>query len=284
MLRIFIFSFLILFSTTANTQSTLSLVKVPAKVFVNKGLTTFDSILFVNNKTKTEVQRLFEQRELSHELASENDVFEKYWEVFGNQWYWVKLKPDMPPFLIFKGMNSFSDEKEYIELYDVRQKEQNRIFISAGNLLAYKKHSLTGELILFVHKYPCCKSASHKIINVRYLNDEVRSNHRFFVGRDTGDMIGPFFPETVNNPKEYKYLSAKTTLRWSPAVVLKDAFLGRAESNVIINYQEGSVYKVLQENKNWQFVIMFSGITKEQSSVMNYTNFINIPVYGWIKK
>ena len=97
-------------------------------------------------------------------------------------------------------------------------------------------------------------------------------------------MVGPFFPDSVQQPKEYKQLTAKTTLRWSPATVNNNAFIGRAKSNVIIHYNEGAVYKVLHENEGWQFVIMFNGIAEEQSSVLNYTNFENRPVYGWIKR
>lgn len=276
--------FTLLIYNLSFSQSTVSLVKIPASVFVNKGKTTFDSILFVNKDIQKQVEKIFDNKGLSHELTLGGNSFEKYWEVFGNQWFWVKLKPDLSPFLMFKGINSFMDEKEYVELYDTNKPNNNLIFTSAGNLLAYKKHPFTKEIVLYIHKYPCCQSASHNIVRVRYVNGDIRSKDRFFVGRDDGDMVGPFFPETVEQPKEYKQLTAKTTLRWSPSIVNNNAFIGRAKSNVIIHYNEGAVYKVLHENDGWQFVVMFSGIAEEQSSVLNYTNFINRPVYGWIKK
>jgi hypothetical protein len=260
------------------------LVKVPANVFVNNGKTTFDSILYINGDIQEQVEKLFNRKVLSHDLTMGDNKFQKYWEVFGNQWFWIKLKPKMPPFLMFKGIISFMDEKEYVELYNVNKPDNNLIFTSSGNLLAYKKHPFTKEIILFVHEYPCCQSASHNIIQVRYANGDARVKERFFVGRDDGDMVGPFFPDTVEHPKEYKQLTSKTTLRWSPATVNNNAFIGRAKSNVIIHYNENALYKVLHEENGWQFVVMFSGITEEQSTVLNYTNFINRPVYGWIMK
>jgi hypothetical protein len=266
------------------SQATISLVNVPADVFVNKGKTTFDSILYVTNDIQKQVEKIYNNKDLSHEFTRGDYTFEKYWEVFGNQWFWVKLKPKMPPFLLFRGIISFFDEKEYIELYDVNKPEDNLIYASSGNLLAYKEQPFTKETILFIHEYPCCQSASHNIIQVRYANGEARTKDRFFVGRDDGNMVGPFFSETVEQPKEYKKLNTLTTLRWSPATVNYNAFIGRAKSNVIIHYNEGALYKVLHEKEGWLFVVMFSGITKEQSTVLNYINFINRPVYGWIKK
>ena len=275
--------FVLLACNLSFSQSTISLVNVPADVFVNKGKTTFDSILYVNNEIQKQVENIFNNKGLTHEFTMGDYTFEKYWEVFGNQWFWVKLKPNIPPFLLFKGISSFMDEKEYVELYDINKSDKNLIFTNSGNLLAYKKHPFTDEIILYIHEYPCCQSSSHNIVSVRYTNGEARTKERFFVGRDDGTMVGPFFPETVKQPKDYNQLTSKTTLRWSPAIVNNDAFIGRAKSNVIIHYKEGAIYKVLHENNGWQFVVMFSGIAEEQSTVLNYTNFINRPVYGWIK-
>jgi hypothetical protein len=264
-------------------KSTASLVRVPANVFVNKGETTFDSILYVNDSIIYAVEELFDSSELTHEFTLDGSKFSKYWEVFGNQWYWVKIKPNEPPFLLFKGIVSFLDEKEYVEIFDIRKEAKNRIYANSGHLLAYKEHPFTKEIVLFVHEYPCCQSASHNIIQVRYVNDTIRVKKRFFVGRDHNDMVGPFFPDAVEQPKDYKQLTSKITLRWSPEMVTNNAFAGRAKTNVIIHYNEGAVYKVLHQDKGWQFVVMFNGIAEEQSSVLNYTNFINRPVYGWIK-
>jgi hypothetical protein len=285
MIRTSIFSLLtlVLTSSLSLSQATASLIRVPASVFVNEGKTNFDSILYVNVKTQTEVKKLFDRKEFMHDLTLGDTKFEKYWDVFGNQWFWVKMKPDMPPFLLFKGISSFMDEKEYVQLFNVQKSEKSLIFSNSGNLLAYKIHPFTNEIILYVHDYPCCQSASHNIINVRYSNGEIRLKDRFFVGRDDGEMVGPFFPETVEQPSSYKKLTAKTTLRWSPATVNNNAFIGRAKTNVMIHYNEGAVYKVLHENEGWLFVVMFSGIAEEQSTVLNYTNFINRAVYGWIK-
>src|SRR5690554_1337005 len=109
--------------------------------------------------------------------------------------------------------------------------------------MCYITNSFTDELILFVHRYPCCKSASHNIFNIRQINENIKFHDRFFVGRDTGDMVGPFFPERVNHDGKYHFLTKKTELRWSPAVFSENAFEGWTESNLMIPYNKGAMYK-----------------------------------------
>ncbi|MEX1191056.1 MAG: hypothetical protein WEA99_03720 [Brumimicrobium sp.] len=266
------------------SQSTASLVNIPASVFVNKGKTSFEKILYVDKTVKESIKKLFDLGEIYHELNYKNSTFDKYWEVFNNQWFLIKLNSKNPPLLLFKGFNSFMDEKQYVELYDIREEFQKRIFASAGNLLAYNKHPFTDEIVLFIHKYPCCESASHNIIRVRHINDKIVQSDSFFVGRDSGDMVGPFYPNSVDFPKTYKTLNKKTLLRWSPAVVEQGAFEGRTEKNEIIHYNKGAIYQVLKDQAEWQFVVFYSGIAEEQSMVINYTNFKIRPVYGWIQK
>jgi uncharacterized protein YozE (UPF0346 family) len=261
-----------------------SLVDIPHEVFVNDGKTNFKNILFQDETIEQKVKTLHSYNELTHDLAIRTNNFDEYWKRYKNQWYLIKFNADQTPLLLFKGIKNTGDEREYIEIYDVDKKRNQRALYSAvGQLLAYKIHPLTNEVVLYSHKYPCCKSASHNIYRIRRLEDGLKINDRFFVGRDSGDMVGPFFPNKANFSEEYSKLSERTELRWSPAIVNDNAFEERAETNMIINYNEGALYKLLYEKDNWQFVVLFNGIAEEQSKVLNYTNFKNKGVYGWMK-
>lgn len=266
------------------TQENPSLVNIPQEVFVNKGKTNFDSILFKAPSIINKVHDLYNYTELAHDFTTSTNEFTNYWNRFQNQWYYIQFDKGGDTLLLFMGLRESSDEREYVEIYDLKKEKFNRqIFNSVGKLVAYKVQPFTQEIILFVHEYPCCRSASHNIHTIRRINGDIHTSNRFFIGRDSGDMVGPFFPEKVKFTPEYHILTQKTEVRWSPAVVEKDAYLNWSSSNFIIHYNEGAVYKTLYNHDGWQFVLLFSGIAEEQSLVINYTNFKYKGVYGWIK-
>lgn len=267
------------------SQENPTLVDIPHSVFINGGYDDFDRILSQDESIAEKVKTLHAYDELGHEFTVSTNSFEEYWKTYSKQWFYIQFKKDNPPLLLFKGYRNYNDEREYVEIYDVEKERGKRWqYGDVGKLLAYKRNPFTKELILYVHKYPCCKSASHNIYRIRQLNDKIVHNDRFFVGRDAGDMVGPFFPDSVEHSLKYEYLKKKTELRWSPAVVEENAFSEWTESNLIINYNEGAIYKVLHDKGDWQFVIFFSGIAEERSMMLNYANFLNKGVYGWIKK
>lgn len=275
--------FICITSVVSFTQVNPNLVEIPADVFVNKGRTDFNQILNQSQKIKEHVKILHEYDELSHDLLVMTNTFEEYWERYQSQWFFIKFKSDKASLLLFKGLRNNDDEREYVEIYNMENPRNERaLFSNIGRLLAYKTHPRTGEIILYIHRYPCCKSASHNIYRIRQLENTVKSNDRFFVGRDSGDMVGPFFPEKVRFKEGYRQLSEKTEVRWSPEVIEEGAFENWTESNLMINYEKGAIYKVLYEKDGWQFIVLFSGISEEQSMVLNYTNFKHKAVYGWI--
>lgn len=280
----FILSGLILIPLLAITQIKPSLVEIPVDVFINKGKTTIEDIFIRSEVTKDKVRSLFERKEFFHELTGDEAEFESYWEAFGSQWHWIKFRENESPLLLFLGLNSFTDEREYVEIYDPEKKKNSRLFAEPGRLIAYKRHPLTNELILFSHKYPCCRSASHNIFTIRSIHDDIKVKDRFFIGRDSGDMKGPFFPDSVSFDGKYEKLTERSLLRWSPAVVEENAFEQRAKTNAIIHYEKGAIHKVLAINREWKYVIMYSGIAEERSSVINHVNFKHKGVYGWIKQ
>ena len=261
-----------------------NLVSIPHEVFVNDGKSDFDKILSQDTSIEEKVKILHSLNELSHDLTVQTNSFDEYWEQYKSQWFYVSFNKNKSPFLLFKGLKNDTDEREYVEIFDLEKERNFRgLFSDVGVLLAYKIHPLTNEVILYVHKYPCCKSASHNIYRLRRVEDGLKINDRFFVGRDSGDMVGPFFPKKVDFSDKYYKLGEKTEVRWSPAVVDENAFDNWAETNLIIHYNEGALYKTLYEKNDWQFVVFFNGIAEEQSRVLNYTNFKTKGVYGWIK-
>gem|GEM_PF-2258938 len=266
-------------SFVSRAQKDPQLIDIPHEVFVNDGRDDFEEILSSSTELKIDVKRLFAAGVLRHDLV--DGKFSRYWEAFNGNWNYIHFKANQPPLLLFTGISYFSDEREYVYIYDLEKEKE--LFVSVGSLLAFKEHPFTSEHVVFVHKYPCCKSASHHIITLRLLEQQIRTHNRFFVGRDEGDMVGPFFPDSVNYPASYEQLEEKTMLYWSPKIVDKNAFLARSHKNTIISYEEGSLYKTLYTDNSWKFVIMYSGITKEKSPVLHYSNFSYRPVYGWMK-
>ncbi len=263
-------------------QNKPTLKDIPVDVFVNGGNTNVSDLFLTSKETKSKVKILFDEQKLPHELTGINADFQVYWEAFSSQWKWIKFREEDTPLLLFTGLNSYTDEREFVEIYDP-ELPAPRLFGEPGRLIAFKKHPYTNELILFTHQYPCCRYASHNIYTLRSIGKEIKSKDRFFVGRDAGDMVGPFFPDTVTFEATYKTLEKKTILRWSPKVVQKNAFLERSNTNIIISYNQGAVYKVLAKQGEWRYVIMFNGISEESSAVINHVNFKNKGVYGWIK-
>lgn len=282
----YLFYFLsIVISTSIYSQVDPNMVDIPHQVFVNGGTDDFDQILYKDETIAEKVKSLHTYIELGHDFPAQMHTFDEYWERYKEQWFYIQFKENKSPMLLFHGLRNSDDEREYVEIYNMDKTINNRmVFSEIGRLLAYKKHPFTDELILFVHRYPCCKSASHNIFNIRQINENLKFHDRFFVGRDTGDMVGPFFPERVNHDGKYHFLTKKTELRWSPAVVSENAFEGWTESNLMIHYDKGAMYKILHDQGEWLFVLFFTGIAEEQSKMLNYTNFKNKGVYGWIKK
>lgn len=281
----FLTLFCVLFCTFSYAQNDPQLVKIPMEVYVPHGKNNFSTILYKDSTLKDKVAFLHAHNELDHDLSVITNSFSEYWKQFKGDWFWIKFHKNQPPLLLFRGLKVANDEREYIQLYDVsRPQNKRRIFTSVGNLLAYKIQPNTAGLILYVHEYPCCHSATHFIKVLRYIDDKIRIKKRFFVGRSKGDMKGPFYPKESKIVPGYKILQKKTAVRWSPEIIEKGAFMNWSPSNLLIHYKKGAVYKVLGEDNGWLFIFITSGITHESSRMLNYTTFKHTGIYGWIKE
>src|SRR5690554_7677161 len=105
-------------------------------------------------------------------------TFDEYWDRYKEQWFYIQFKENKSPMLLFHGLRNSDDEREYVEIYNMDKTINNRmVFSEIGRLLAYKKHPFTDELILFVHRYPCCKSASQDRKSTRLNSSHVRISY-----------------------------------------------------------------------------------------------------------
>lgn len=265
-----------------------NLTEIPAQVFAEGGKTDIEKLWVQDFDVKSAVEKLFNTpNKLYHEgtpAENPNSTFATYWSQRSDNWKAIRFQKNGAISLIFIGKTFTGEIKENIEIYHPEEGEYKQIWSEYGKIIAYHIHPYTKETILFQHQYPCCESSSHNIFRLRVLNNDIHMKKRFFVGRDKGDMVGPFFPESANHSSDFHHLTEVTMLRWSPAVVTENAFINRSETNEIIPYTKGASYKILAEQDGWLFVLMYSGIMEGQSAVINYMNFLNVPVYGWIKQ
>lgn len=278
--------FLFLFNTELTNAKTANLVNIPVHTFIPKGDTNIKSILHTSEAIYASVEKLFINEEIHHETIiyslktneAKKEYFKnQYWPAQKEKWNKIVLNKDT--LLIFSGFIHPNDDKEIVELYDFNQ----RIYAEEGKFIAFSNHTLTKEKIIFIHKYPCCYSASHNIISIRYLSKKIKSKDRFFVGRDSGDMKGDFFPDSIVSAIHFERLEDTTTLYWSSSIIESDAFIGFSESNRIADYEKGAYYKTLFIKDDWHYVLIFNGILDKASSVINPVNFKYRPVYGWIQ-
>ncbi len=259
--------------------------KIPSELLVNGINKNIQEVLTSDPNIKNKVQHLFSLNLLEHDMTryiDENADFEKYWSIYGS--YWFELHSNDYEVLIFNGYAFFDEYKEKIELY--MQNEEGvwtKSHASDGQIIGFKKHPRTNEIILYTHDYPCCTSASHTLRTVRMVNGMVKIKKRFFLGRESGDMVGPFFPDYVQFPNIYDTLKKNTVVRWSPEVVDSLAFVGRTHSNRIITFNKGGIYQSLFKLDDWEYVLLFNGMMSTESDVIHYSNFTNKPIYAWIR-
>jgi hypothetical protein len=281
-------------SFVPNTRSTGKSVmpEIPHEIFINGSSNDFESIFDNNFDIKDYVKELYQSDQIPHKSVlyyPSAPEFTAYWQNYSTFWRATKLQPNSNQIeLIFNGKLLSDDNKETFELYSLNVDAMNPskpIFQSEGVLLSYKISPNTGEIILYIHDYPCCFSAGHNIIQLRVIDGTCKSKKRFFIARDRDDITGPFFPSKVHFSPEIHQLNAPKELLWSPERINKNAFIGQSDKNFIAKFDAGAYYFVLAEwDKNWQFVLFLNGIMDEASAVVNPINFKNRPIFGFISK
>ena len=282
----FISSIFFLIISTYCIGKTTSLTDIPFHIFFPNGKSDFNKI-FIHHNIKEEVEKIYNQSILFHEYTKEiqpNSNFNVYWSVYENQWNAVDLDQNGINELIFNGLTSYQDEKEYLEIYQISDGKYSQIYAEIGKLLAYEIHPNTKEIILHHHRYPCCNSASHNLITIRLLNKKIFFKDKFFVGRDHGDMKGPFYPDSIILTNHFEILTSPVSIHWSPEEINHNAFTGISENNILAFFESGGIFQILNITNDWYFVLLHSGILSRPTPLLNPSNFKNKSIYGWLKK
>jgi hypothetical protein len=259
--------------------------RVDVNLFINEPNTDFKAI-YLNraSEIKKSVAWLFETDRLSHDYTksvNRFNKFEKYWNLFKDKWYFIDMNQDGQPELIFSGKPSNADEKEMFSLYANYGSVWKEIYWDDGHLIAFKIHPRTKEVLLYHHRYPCCSQSTHSIVRLRFLNNKVYQMKRYFLARDSG-MKGQFFPVKSLFKKKYSHLKEKTMLYWSKGKISNQASQ-YCNTNEIIHFPIGSVFKVLAREERWLYVQMISPPVNESSSVVNAANLKETKFFGWIQ-
>lgn len=264
------------------------MTRVNPELFIHQPQTDL-SLITQNDATLKEkwVRSLFDRDILNHEgtrAFSLTADFSTYYTAFKERFRLIDLNHDGTPELVFEGFVSKDDEKEHVEIFLLVNGEPTRIYDEIGHILAYKIHPNTQEILLYHHQYPCCLNASHNLNRLRLTEGKLQAVKRYFLGREAGDMKGTFFPKQSRFSTRLKTTKKDVELRWSGAVISKNAWTRRVQSNIIAPYKKGSLYKVLAEEKGWLFVRMQTPPEIGDNKVVNPNNLQETAVYGWLEK
>ncbi len=273
---------------SVSLYASVDMTRVNPELFINRPQTDL-SVITVNDEALKEkwVRSLFDRDLLNHEgtrAFSTTAGFDAYYAAFKEKFRLIDLNSDGTPELVFEGFVSRDDEKEHIEIYRSSNGELTRIYDEIGHVLAYKIQPNTQEVLLYHHQYPCCLNASHNLNRLRLVEGKIQSVKRYFVAREAGDMKGRFFPEKSTFSNRLKATKKEVDLRWSGAVISKDAWTRRVPSNIIAPYKKGSLYKILAEENGWLFVRMQTPPEIGENKVVNPGNLQETAVYGWLEK
>lgn len=260
--------------------------KTPVGMFVNGGEKDLSKLFSSppNALLKSEVKQLFEDDKLNHEQTKAYDskaVFETYWTNNQSKWNFIDLNKDGKKELIYQSVSSELNEMECVEIWILKIRKYDLLYKESGHLIAYKIHPNTKEILLFHYKYPCCSSASNTINMVRLVKGKIKLRKKYFLANDTG-MKGDFFPKKVKFENQYSYLTKRTTLRWSPAVIMKHAWK-LARENKVADYPKGTPYRVLARENGWKYVLMCGQPALQQNGIIQTANFMDVHVFGWIR-
>lgn len=236
-------------------------------------------------KKKEAVRYLFEHEFIGHAGTKSYDpkaTFEAYFSVYQASYSFIDLNHDGKVELIFNGFIDTEKDIESLEVFMQVKNEWLPIFNGKGNLIGYKIHPNTGEIMLYQHVYPCCNHGSHNLNRLRLVKNQMQETRRFFVGRDD-NMKGQFFPKQSNFNGKFHQLSMETALYWAPQVIKSNAWAGRTNENRITSYKTGTTFSVLAKQGRWKFVLMHGAPISETNQVINSSNFSNTWIYGWIR-
>ena len=122
---------------------------------------------------------------------------------------------------------------------------------------------------------------SHNIFKLRLIAGKIKSNSKYFLGRDTG-MAGDLFPDSVLFPKNFHSFRSKKMIYWSDSIILESASI-QSPTNGLIHFPKGTVYQVLATKGNWKYVLLRGEAVEEKSLVVNGKNLSKMTIFCWIQ-
>ena len=258
--------------------------------FINDGNENLETIFIESNQTKKNVELLFNLDRLDHEFTKAFNLdakFTDYWNKNKFNWHFIDLNNDGVFELIFSANPSGkNDEYSSIEVYVFKKNKSIPFLIykESGALFAFKVHPNTNEIILFQHRFPCCSSFSHNINMIRIVNNKIILRKKYFVINKTGENE-IFYPKSFHYDSRYHYLNRNEILRWSCGEKSKN-LKGNFLENIIAIYPENSPYKIIYSTTNWKYVLMYAPPMKSKKikTLITKENFLDVRVFGWIKK
>jgi hypothetical protein len=276
----------ILLVISFQTSAAIAVMKdINLKLFTDQAQLDFSKIVNKDKKAlELAVKYLYDNDKLQHDFTkayTTNAKFVVYWKNFKDRWALIDMNRDGQDELIFSGLVTSNDEKEFVYIYAKYGKVWKEIFWDEGHFIGYQVHPNTSEIMLYHHRYPCCTQSSHNVNRMRWINEKMHFQKKYFLARDSG-MKGNFFPKKSNFHVKYRVLKEKKMLYWSDEVINEGAYL-MSKTNQIIHYQKGSYYKRLYSKGDWAYVMMVSPPIIELSRVVNANNLQDVKVFGWLQ-
>jgi len=280
-----LFLFLVISSAAL---AAVHVTRVNPALFIHEPKTDFNSISLQDDQLKRKVlEQLFNAELLDHfgtRAYALNADFEAYFTSQKDNFWLIDLNADSNPEIVFSGKSDPTDEREFFEIYTLKNGSDKRLCREIGHLLAYKTNPNTNEVLLYHHQYPCCANASHNINRIRLVNGKLQQLRYYFIAQDI-DLKGSFFPERSSFESKHKVAKNAFTLNWSPDVITTDAWRGRTNSNQIAKFDSSSVYVELGRKKGWSYVLVKNAPVSEPGNrVINTSNFSETYIFGWVKR
>ena len=273
---------------SSSVFATVHVTRVNPALFIHKPQTDFNSVSVQDDVLKRRlIEQLFNADLLDHfgtRAYATDAVFQTYFENQKANFWLMDLDADSSPEIIFSGKSDPTDEREFFEIYTLKNGSGKRLCREIGHLLAYKINPNTKEILLYHHQYPCCANASHNINRMRLVNGKIQQLKYYFIAQET-DLKGSFFPESSNFDSKHEIAKSDFVMNWSPEVISEGAWTGRTNSNRIAKFDRLSIYVELARKGGWSYVLLKTAPVDEPGNrVINTSNFSETSIFGWVKR
>lgn len=261
--------------------SSKNYINYAESIFVNKGSYTLKKVFKNSIEIKNKVEYLFNKDLLDHEYTKAyaiNADFKTYWSKNESNWKMLDMNKDSIFEFIYCYETNESKENNFIEIYFQQSGKLKLLFKEKGSLIAYKIQPNTKEIILFHHKYPCCRTVSHNINMIRMVNNKIHLRKKYFV-LNPEDTSFKIFPNYVQYSSKYYYLKKNKKIFSSTKSIMQ-----HSKKSIIGIYPKNTPFRILFSEKKWKYVLMCGtpiNSTKSKT-IINPENFTQTHVFGWL--